>query len=250
MPEQVTLRFYKDDEAPLAVVMPELTGEVELRVRGTNTQSAVDVLKGMLDTGRQTVDVSKLTAADRDTMLAALHRACWGDAITSTLSCEACDEMFDLSFSLSGLQRYLWDHAGGSHLIDNAHVETSEGSVSLPTSREELALASGSRTQAAMRLAAAVGVDPDKMEDAAVELETLAPIIDLELDATCPECAQVHQAAFDIQSFVMQRLLNEREQLLMEIHLIAMTYGWSLSEIVSLPRSTRKSVAELIETMG
>jgi hypothetical protein len=69
-------------------------------------------------------------------------------------------------------------------------------------------------------------------------------LIDVDLEAACAECGQAAVARFDIQSFVLQRTLYQREGVLSEVHALAGAYGWSLNEILGLPRSLRRSLAE------
>ena len=86
---------------------------------------------------------------------------------------------------------------------------------------------------------------PDAGEPAAAErLEALAPIVDVDLETRCAECGHPGQARFDIQAFVLQRLLDERDALLGEIHAMAAAYGWPLHDILSLPRGLRQALAQ------
>ncbi len=78
-------------------------------------------------------------------------------------------------------------------------------------------------------------------------LEAIAPILYLELDARCPECGQPNAVYFDIQSFLLGALLQERKVLLSEVHRIAVAYGWGLDAILSLKRSERRSYVAFIE---
>ena len=78
-------------------------------------------------------------------------------------------------------------------------------------------------------------------------LEQVAPLIDLELVARCPECNHAQTLQFDIQSYVLGSIAGERRRLLVEINRIARTYSWSLDEILSLSRTDRRLLVELIE---
>jgi hypothetical protein len=78
-------------------------------------------------------------------------------------------------------------------------------------------------------------------------LESVAPLLDLDMDAECPECGHVQLVHFDIQHYLLTALKQEQKQLNQEIHRLASVYKWSLNEILSLPRSQRRSLAVLIE---
>ncbi len=73
-------------------------------------------------------------------------------------------------------------------------------------------------------------------------LEAIAPTLDIELDTVCAECGTHHPAHFDIQYYLLSALQQDRPTLNHEIHLLASTYGWSLNEILGLPRSQRRSL--------
>lgn len=250
MSERVTLRFYRPDQQPfpMRVTLPELTGAQEMKLSGVDTGSVQQLLTDMFSGSPDTsLRADQLTASDRDALLAALHRKYWGDRIVSSLCCSGCDEFFDLTFSLSGLQRHLTENHYEWSLSGNALVLHGGNNVTIPVSAQEQAVSNLARADALVELAKSIGINAEGIEQAAEQLEKIAPIIDLELDASCPECATLHKAAFDIQTFVLQRLINERELLLAEIHLIASAYGWSLTEILALPRDTRKSMARMID---
>ena len=78
-------------------------------------------------------------------------------------------------------------------------------------------------------------------------LERAAPVLDLELDAACPECGSAGTPRFDLATFLAARLAAERPFLVRETHWIASRYGWSHDEIMSLPREDRRAYAGLVE---
>jgi hypothetical protein len=220
----------------MVVALHEPLGEDEIAVEGIDTSSAVALLGRLLGEGR--LDAGQLAAADRDVLLAALHRRCWGDRITSTLACTACEQRFDLSFELSDVQRHL------------GAASASPAPFKVPSAEDELAAAAHGARQGALRLAEACGAGAEDIERASEALAAAAPIVDLDLAARCAECGHEQAAHFDLQSFVLQRLLNERPALLAEIHALAAGYGWSLAEILSLARSTRRAMTGILDKAG
>ena len=62
----------------------------------------------------------------------------------------------------------------------------------------------------------------------------------------CPECGYEQPVHFNLQSFVLGALLNEHSRLVYEVHHLAKAYGWTLDDILNLPRSQRKACVELI----
>jgi hypothetical protein len=241
--ERVSLRHLTS--GPLAVVaLREPNGRDEMAVEGVDTRSAVALLERLLNrAGPEPLRAAQLSARDRDALLAALHRQLWGDRIVATLTCIACASRFDLSFDLSAVQRHVADPASAWRATGDGHVARDGAAYRVPTAEDELTVIFGSAAEAATRLAARCGATPPDVETAAAALQAAAPIIDIDLNARCTECAHEQSAHFDVQSFVLQRLLNERAALLTEIHLLAELYGWSLREILALARSTRRALA-------
>jgi hypothetical protein len=98
-----------------------------------------------------------------------------------------------------------------------------------------------------LNFASQVGIDAVDIETSCQKLEQAAPILDLELDSKCPECGHQQPAHFDVQSYVLKRILNERELLLTEVHYLAVNYNWSLTEIMEMPRTMRKTLTKMLD---
>lgn len=236
--ERIALR-----QLPVAatVRLRELRGDDELSVEGVDTRCAVELLERLL--GSPGFRAAHLCASDRDALLAALHRSVWGDRIVSSLRCPACEAMYDLSFALSRLQREL-AAAVPAHRVTAPNCLEAEGrSYRLPALAEEEAAAAQGLAAGRADLARRA-VDSDDDAQAVALLESMAPLLDVDLDTVCAECGHSQSARFDVQSFVLQRMLDEREHLLAEVHALAGAYGWSLAEILSLARSTRQALAQ------
>lgn len=227
--------------AKTVVRLRELRGDDELSVDGVDTRCAVGLLERLL--APTDLHAAQLSASDRDALLAALHRSVWGDRVVSSLRCPACEAMYDLSFALSVLQRELAAAVPAHRVVAPNCLEAQGRPYRLPTLDEEedaaaLGLAAG-RAQLA-----GVACGPDADAQAVASIEAMAPLLDVDLDTVCAECGHAQRARFDVQSFVMQRLLDEREHLLAEVHALAVGYGWSLAEILSLARGTRQALVQ------
>jgi hypothetical protein len=126
-----------------------------------------------------------------------------------------------------------------------------KGIFRLPTGQDELAIQGLSRGEAEKVLLSRCVVegDPDLLgEEVLAALEDLAPVGGVEIEARCPECQHTQSAYFDLQTYLLRALAQERPRLLRESHLLATTYGWSLQEILGLPRSQRRAFVELIQS--
>lgn len=241
--ERVPLHHLPD--RPQFAELREPLGEDELSLQGVDTRAAVQFLDSLCRSSA--AKVAALSASDRDGILAALYRALWGDRIVSTLECEACGAAYDLAFELSTLQRQLGEKAA-STIVDEPRVivDGSGQRYHLPCADEEQAAAALGIADGSERLRESVCGDgpADDLAPLSDRLEVVAPLIDIELDVRCAECSHPALARFDIQSFALQRLLDERESVLDQIHVLAQGYGWPLREVLSLPRSLRRSLVQ------
>lgn len=189
---------------------------------------------------------AELTTADRDRVLAAIYIRAFGARISSSVRCVQCEARFDVDFSLRDLMR---DADEAVERGTDAVVRLSDGRrYRLPTGADErAALASDDPAAALLNACALDGV---KQEDGATVpalMQKVAPLLDVDLDATCPECSTKQSLRFDVQSYLLAALRAEEAQLLREVHRLAVTYGWSRAEILALPRERRRSHAALIE---
>jgi hypothetical protein len=238
--ERIALRHAA--QASRGARLREPQGHDELAVSGADTRAAVQLLDRLLDGG----GAAELSASDRDAALAALHRARWGDRILTSLACAACGALNDLSFQLSALQRQLWQDSEEARVTAPRQLDDAQGGHwRLPGADDEDAAAQlGVAAGRAQLLALVTGAPQADAQAAGLRLEALAPLLDVDLEAHCTDCGHAQLARFDIQSFVLQRLLDEREGVLGEVHALASGYGWSLHEILSLPCSLRRSLVQ------
>lgn len=232
----------------------ELTGQEEMRLSGTDVVEAIGLIDSLLVSGQpQGQSARHLTAPDRDRVLAAVYQHTFGDRISGTLECVACASPFDLDFSLADFV----DHAHAPASLTDVKrlpggiVEFGEGvQVKIPTGEDELAVRNMSPEAAATELMQRCLVSGTRDElpmDLDAKLAEIAPVLETEMGATCPECGHASTVRFDIQAYLLQSLLNDRDRLTWEIHRLAGAYGWKLKEILRLTRSQRKQFARLIE---
>jgi hypothetical protein len=256
MSESIPLRFAEPGQV---VRLRELTGRDEYSVDDVDTASAIDLLSKLLRHPMETqtnVRAVELVGSDRDRLLAAVYKHAFGDRIESTLSCVRCGEPFDLDFSLQQLVESINSANQSGELTNLApgQFETAQGlKFRLPTGQDELAIARTSVAEAeSLLFARCVEGSAAPEERIAFEelLEQVAPLIDLELLANCAECGHVHTVQFDIQTYLLGALLSERRSLLSDINCIARAYSWTLDEILSLTRSDRRHLVELIENVS
>ena len=234
----------------------ELTGRDEFAVLGASTVHAIQLISSLLSDQRGDLGqlrATDLVAADRDLVLAAVYERAFGDRIESTLTCTRCAQPFDIYFSLRRLIESTHAENGGRpwKSLSDGGFETSDGVfVRLPTGKDELELTGLAAPEVESRLLQrCLSESSWQKTDAEFEalLEQVAPLLHLVLIARCVECNHAHEVQFDIQSYVLGAILAERRRLLFEIHRLARAYSWTLDEILSLRRSDRRQMVELIE---
>ncbi len=238
----------------------EPCGHDEEAIDGTTTACALALLDRLLVARPTAVRAGELCAADRDLLLGAVYRGIYGDLVESSVLCRACDQPFDLDFSLSELAGSLLPERDAPAERDQP-VRRDDGTLALadrrcfrlPTGDDELAVAELPPERAANELLRRCMVEGSAADDPAPVIEAMrsaAPIMDLDVDATCFECGNEQPVHFDLQRYLLARLLGEQRQRTHQVHRLARAYGWSRREILDLPRSTRQLHVELIERDG
>lgn len=223
-------------------IVREPTGADELALDSLSTFAAVGLIdRLLLDQGEGCLprgQAQNLAAPDRDQVLAALHGLCFGSEIASTTTCPACARPFDFNFSLSDLAAHVQQQA------------VPDPSLRLPTGADEIAVATlppGLAKTALARRCLGDAADEIQIAAFAERLATAAPVISLNLQTACPECAATSQAAFDIQGYFLGRLRGSRAALVREIHKLAAAYHWAAGEILGLPRNLRRALVVQID---
>jgi hypothetical protein len=227
-----------------------LCGSDEDSVDGTDTASTIALIDRLLvrvpGAAYGPGDAHLLVAADRDRVLAAVYMREAGRKVSSLPTCTACKQRFEIDFDLSTIVAALVPAVDAPHRASDGTFVTATGmQFRLPTGEEELLAAAhfSPREQLISRCHISGPVD----ESLADAMEAAAPLVDVELEATCAECGHTQALQFDIQSYFLGWLLAERRQRLFEQHLLARTLRWSLTEILSLTRAQRRLHAELAD---
>ncbi len=235
----------------------EMTGVEEQRISNTTTSDAIGLIQQLLvGSGADALaadEVGELTAWERDRLLAAVYTRHYGMRIDSTSNCVRCEAPYDVDFNLAALMDNLApkpqpaiEHLGSQVFqLDNVRFR-------LPTGNDECAVLGLPPQQAESELWQRCIIDAEKLDkqtaaDIQNAMQALAPVVNVELDARCPECGHEQTVQFDLQRFLLTALVNDRKRLLHEIHTLASAYNWRLSEILNLPRSERRGFVTLVE---
>lgn len=235
------------------VVLRELCGADELSFPDTSTRSVLILLDRIME-DKCVVTAAQLVTADRDHLLASIYTRLYGDKIESTISCRHCEMQFDMDFSLQQLQSHLREQPKREHMsMEQPGIYRLDVACSfrLPTGEDEMAIENFAPDEASEQLLKRCLLTGDPLlhgVDVQEAMAAVAPVLQTDISAGCPECGQTQMMLFDMQSFLMGRLLNERRQVMYEIHRLARTYRWSHAEILSLSRVLRRTYYNLIES--
>ena len=194
----------------------------------------------------------ELPLRDRDRLLAEVYRYHFRDTVELVATCAACEEPFDLRFSLAALTRQLDAARPAQAAPDDDGVYTLDDGLRfrLPTARDQREVWGLEPDDAAVALARRCVIDPDEtfsVEAAEQAIEQAGAVLDQDLPATCPHCGRDQVVRFDIQDHLLAALEHERAFLVREVHCVASAYGWSLGEILALPRADRRDYVRLIQ---
>ena len=222
-----------------------------MSVENTGTQNLINLLESLMQpatTGTK-IHAAKIVTADRDRLLALLYISLYGSKVESTVSCKECRQKFDLDFSLNELLKHY--RPSTALFSDNGEYQLESGiSFRLPTGEDEVVINGFTGAEAEKKLLERCllqGNAETDNEKVQLKMAELAPVLSMEMQALCPECGYEQQVQFDMQSFFLTKLKQEKVVLVREVHNIASQYHWSHQEILDLPRSLRKQYAALIE---
>lgn len=244
---------------PRWAALHPLRGADEEAVTAVDTRAAITLLDRLLadvpGTGCRPGEAAALAASDRDRLLAAVYADAYGSRITGTVTCRTCAQAFDLSFTLDALLAHRDrepppDDAALSEEDDPGAYRLPSGlRFRLPTGADELAVAALPADEQPAALLTRIAPEAGAEQASTVEeaLEAVAPLLDLDLAATCPECSAEQTVPFDVQRYLLERLRGEWQARGAEIHRIASAYRWGLGPILDLTRRRRRDFVQLIE---
>ena len=251
--EQVLLRR---STGPRYVFLREITGVEEQAITNVTTTDAIRLLQTLLTSSHGDAvsadEAGQLTPWERDCVLAALYTRLYGPRIDTSITCQRCEALFDLDFMLHDLMDGLAPQESLLNVDDHTFVLRHDIRFRLPTGNDECAVFGLPPEQAEAGLlersvVGCAGLDADTSAQVQNAMHAMAPVVNVDLDAKCPECAHQQSVQFDLQRYLLAALMNDRAQLVQEIHLLASAYGWSLTEILNLTRSQRRAFVALVD---
>jgi hypothetical protein len=234
-------------------VVGETTGHAELGVTGLDSRSAIALVDAVLQPGpgpsyAQPGTARSLAVADRDRVLVRVHLDLHGAHVATTLTCRGCGERFDLDFRLDELAAHCEPEPADAP--DGGPWRVGDLGFRPLTGDDELAVLGDQDPGEALFRRVTDEAGPDRLDEARPDVATalgrLAPPVAAPIGAECPECGAGQSVDFDIQGFLLARILGERRGLWRSVHQIAATYHWPRADILALGRAERETYAEAI----
>jgi len=198
----------------------------------------------------------RLPVGERDRRLLALQRRWFGDPMNAQGYCPACDEHleFALDAAVLGAPGTVAQPATATCRSGDYEVD-----VHFPTS-EDLAAVAGLPETEARRLLQDRCLRGARASGQPVSLETLPkevvegvfremaerdPHGDIVIGVRCPQCNQHWDAPLDAGTFLWSELDAWAQRTLYDVHILALTYGWSESDILAMSPSRCRHYLEM-----
>jgi hypothetical protein len=193
----------------------------------------------------------RLLAGDRDYLILQLRRLTLGDSVHSVADCPRCGAKIDVSFDASKIPVDWRPQNAPAHSVQLSNGRTVQ--FRLPTGADQERIAEMELEPAAARLFECCVIDDgassfleEEKEELIGAMGKVAPGIDLELELSCPECSFQFVMPFDTTSFFFEEMRIQDQQLLREVHALALYYHWSERDILSLDRGRRRKYLALL----
>ena len=197
-------------------------------------------------------DISALPIGERDRRLLELRERTLGRRLECRASCPGCDTPLE------------WTHDAAAppppvRAVD-ATLTLEDGATAIcraPDSRDLAACARADDPERTLFdrcvvVTDCVGAtqDPAALSPAArqavqQQLARLDPDAEMRMALVCPDCGHAWTVVFDPAAFVLEEIDVYAQRLMEEVHTLASAYGWTESEILSMPRGRRQRYLEL-----
>jgi sarcosine oxidase delta subunit len=185
----------------------------------------------------------------RDADLFGLRAALFGPAMPVRVACTGCAEELEFEFDATVV--------AGMARPAPAPVEVTEGEwtvvLRVPTSGDLLDAGGARALLSSCALAVSRGGQPSTVDDLPAPVVASAgravaeadPRADVQLDVVCPECGARTEAELDIVGFLWAELDSWARATLLDVHLLASSYGWREPDVLALSPSRRRHYLEL-----
>lgn len=183
----------------------------------------------------------------RNRALVELHGRAFGGPLRGWAACPQCEEKLEFEFDGRSMAAEMYPEQDASVEVDGERFR-------LPTSRDLAAMVGETDARrAAQSLLWRLHTTGEKgaWSDAQIEAvgERLAeadPLAEIRLSFACPRCDAAFEESLDLPWFVWSEMEARVRRVLAEVHTLALTYGWSETEILRLTPARRELYLEMV----
>jgi hypothetical protein len=199
--------------------------------------------------------VRRFLVGDRDYLMLQLRHLTLGDEFQAVFLCPACHAKMDVTIQAGEIPVERRPQTAACYTLELPATGPAGRAVRfrLPTGADqEAVLGMDLQSSVAALLNRCIlddggaALSSEEREAVVEAMDQLAPQLEVELDLTCPECAHAFLAPFDPITFFFQEMRINGDQLLREIHFLALYYHWSEAEILGLRRDRRRAYLSLL----
>ncbi len=263
------------------VVLAPLSGREEELLAGNHSQDGDTAITYILSHCIRSIGtinhvsediVRDFLVADRQYLLLKLREVTFGEEVQATIPCPwpDCGKKVDIDFSLVDIPVRESEDKGPTYKMElsvNAAFESEHREVifRLPTGGDQEVISpylyeneANALTMLLNRCIQQIGpiqntgeglfsrLSPLARMEIEKQMEAVAPRVELDMDAICPECGREFTVPFDLQDFFFGELRTSQDLLCREVHYLAYHYHWSEKEIMDMPREKRRKYIEVL----
>jgi hypothetical protein len=185
----------------------------------------------------------------RNSALAELHSAAFGPVLRGWTACRQCAEQLEFQMDVRTF-------AESGPAMQPRDVVVGEQTYRLPTSRDLAAIANEQDNESAVRrllqqccVSSSMSAQSWTDEEVHTVGERMAaadPLAEILLRFDCPNCGASFDEALDLPAFLWAEMEGRAKRLLHDVHTLALAYGWTEQEIVSLSPARREVYLEMV----
>ena len=208
---------------------------------------------------RAAEDWARASIGERDQALLGIREEIFGAKLEAVADCPACGQQLDVSF---GTRDLLPDSPVPRERDEGLRVRAGEWDViyRLPTTADLLEIAGADPAEARKTVLARclgtvrrgdvivdTGSLPDAVTDAVVEdMARTDPRSETEVALECPACSHAWSMPFDVLTYLWSEIDDWARRFLVDIHVLASTYGCCERDIVALHPVRRRLYLEML----
>ena len=202
--------------------------------------------------------LAELSIGQRDALLLTLREMTFGQSLNCMASCPGCSDQLELTLNVADIRV---EKKVGSTGELTTIIEKHEVRFRVPNSKDIASLhdpknLAASRKEIYDRCILSICKNGKKIpfdempvnvkEEISDLIAKADPQADVLLDLTCPSCNKKWQVVFDIVSFFWIEITSWAYRIMYEVRNLALAYGWSEDDILSMSPWRRHHYLEMI----